>query len=118
MNLEKISAITIKVRDMRVSVRFYKNILGLETLYGGETAYFSSLCTKDAKHAILNLEQGNPTNNWGWIIFYVSDVDEFWAYLKQKGFNPDKPRDAQWGERYFHMLDPDGHELSFAQPLR
>ena len=28
------------------------------------------------------------------------------------------PRDAEWGERYFHLTDPDGHELSFARPLR
>ena len=27
------------------------------------------------------------------------------------------PRDAEWGERYFHLLDPDGHELSFAKAL-
>jgi uncharacterized glyoxalase superfamily protein PhnB len=27
------------------------------------------------------------------------------------------PRDATWGERYFHVTDPDGHELSFARPL-
>ena len=27
------------------------------------------------------------------------------------------PRDADWGERYFHLTDPDGHELSFARPL-
>ena len=27
------------------------------------------------------------------------------------------PRDAAWGERYFHVRDPDGHELSFARPL-
>jgi uncharacterized glyoxalase superfamily protein PhnB len=26
---------------------------------------------------------------------------------------PDAPR----GERYFHIHDPDGHELSFARPL-
>ncbi|MEC7657646.1 MAG: VOC family protein, partial [Pseudomonadota bacterium] len=25
--------------------------------------------------------------------------------------------DASWGERYFHITDPDGHELSFAHPL-
>ncbi len=31
--------------------------------------------------------------------------------------DPDQPRDASWGERYFHMRDPDGHELSFARPL-
>jgi hypothetical protein len=27
------------------------------------------------------------------------------------------PRDAEWGERFFHLTDPDGHELSFARPL-
>ncbi len=27
------------------------------------------------------------------------------------------PRDAEWGERFFHLNDPDGHELSFARPL-
>jgi hypothetical protein len=34
-----------------------------------------------------------------------------------KGFNPESPRDAAWGERYFHMPDPDGHQLSFARPI-
>jgi uncharacterized glyoxalase superfamily protein PhnB len=39
----------------------------------------------------------------------------FWAYLKEKGFHPDSPKDASWGERYFPIRDPDGHELSFAR---
>jgi uncharacterized glyoxalase superfamily protein PhnB len=29
-----------------------------------------------------------------------------------------EPRDAEWAERYFHLTDPDGHELSFARPLQ
>jgi uncharacterized glyoxalase superfamily protein PhnB len=49
--------------------------------------------------------------------FHVSDVDRFWAYLMGKGFYPDGPHDASWGERHFHMPDPDGHELSFARPF-
>jgi uncharacterized glyoxalase superfamily protein PhnB len=28
-----------------------------------------------------------------------------------------KPQDATWGERFFHMLDPDGYRLSFATPI-
>jgi catechol 2,3-dioxygenase-like lactoylglutathione lyase family enzyme len=43
MNVEKISAITIKVNDMARSVHFYNGLLGLKVLYGGESAYFSSL---------------------------------------------------------------------------
>jgi uncharacterized glyoxalase superfamily protein PhnB len=35
----------------------------------------------------------------------------------EKGFHPDSPQDASWGERYFHLADPDGHELSFARPI-
>ena len=117
MNIEKISAITIKVSDMRRLVHFYRDILGLKILYGREHAEFSSFCPADVEQTILNLDQGRAANNWGRIIFYVDDVDKFWAYVKEKGFNPDRPRDAQWGERYFHLHDPDGHELSFAQPL-
>ena len=55
-------------------------------------------------------------HDWGRMIFHVSDVGAFWAHLKQKGFEPNRPADASWGERYFHMDDPDGYELSFARP--
>jgi uncharacterized glyoxalase superfamily protein PhnB len=54
----------------------------------------------------------------GRLIFYVTDADALWNHLKHRGFNPEIPRDASWGERYFHVSDPDGHELSFARPLR
>jgi len=117
MNLKRISAVTLKVSDMARSVRFYHNLLGLELLYGGESAYFSSLRTADAKDVILNLEQGRPSDGWGRLIFHVNDVDEVWSYLQAHGLSPPSPRDAEWGERYFHVGDPDGHELSFARPL-
>jgi catechol 2,3-dioxygenase-like lactoylglutathione lyase family enzyme len=38
-------------------------------------------------------------------------------YRDVLGFHPEIPRDASWGERYFHMSDPEGHELSFARPI-
>ena len=34
------------------------------------------------------------------------------------GLRPEfSPHDGSWGERYFHIVDPDGHELSFARPI-
>jgi catechol 2,3-dioxygenase-like lactoylglutathione lyase family enzyme len=117
MRVEKISAVTLRVLNMKASVQFYRDVLGMELLYGGESAGFSSFRAKDAQSAILNLEQGRSVPGWGRMIFYVPDVDAFWAYLKQRGFDPARPRDASWGERYFHMSDPDGHELSFARPI-
>jgi catechol 2,3-dioxygenase-like lactoylglutathione lyase family enzyme len=117
MRVEKLSAVTFRVANMVESVRFYGNVLGMEIIYGGEGECFSSLRTRDAQYPILNLEQGEPVTRWGRLIFYVADVDAFWAYLLEKGFHPESPRDASWGERYFHMSDPDGHELSFARPI-
>ncbi|MBV8585151.1 MAG: VOC family protein [Verrucomicrobia bacterium] len=114
--VEKISAVTFRVANMDASVRFYKDVLGLEVVYGGEGSHFTSLHANGGG-TILNLEHGNASIQWGRLIFHVSDVDRFWAHLIEKGFHPDNPRDAAWGERYFHMSDPDGHELSFARPL-
>jgi catechol 2,3-dioxygenase-like lactoylglutathione lyase family enzyme len=117
MMVEKISAVTVRVLNMKASVRFYGDVLGMEIVFGGEDAFFSSLRAKGAEDPILNLEQGHSVPGWGRMIFYVADVDAFWEYLRGKGFNPESPRDASWGERYFHMSDPDGHELSFARPI-
>src|SRR5258708_1793243 len=55
--IEKISAVTLRVAHMMESVRFYRDVLGMELLHGGEDAGFSSLRAKDAQSAILNLEQ-------------------------------------------------------------
>jgi uncharacterized glyoxalase superfamily protein PhnB len=55
---------------------------------------------------------------WGRVIFYVDDVDAQHARACAAGLSPlFAPRDAPWGERYFHIVDTDGHELSFARPL-
>src|SRR5205809_6329962 len=106
MNVEKISAITFRVTNMKDSVRFYRDVVGMEIICGGEDGCFSSLRTKGVKDPILNLEQGNPVAHWGRMIFYVADVDAFCADLRGKGFDPETLRDASWGERYCHMSDP------------
>ncbi len=115
--IEKVSAITLNVADMESSMRFYREVLGLELLDGGPNAGFFSLRIPGTEFPIINLQQGRTAARWGRIIFHVADVDAFWTHLKEKGFEPDIPQNASWGERYFHMHDPDGHELSFARPL-
>ena len=89
----------------------------MEVLYGGEEAAFSSLRAGQAHSAILNLEHGATVTGWGRLIFHVEDVDALWKRLTDLGFKPERPQNASWGERYFHILDPDGHELSFARLL-
>jgi catechol 2,3-dioxygenase-like lactoylglutathione lyase family enzyme len=62
--IKKISAITFRVSNMKASVQFYRNLLGMELLYGGEQASFSLLRANDAESAILNLEQGDTVPRW------------------------------------------------------
>ena len=55
---------------------------------------------------------------WGRAIIWVADVDAVHRRAVAAGHSPEtEPADAPWGERYFHLRDPDGHELSFAKPL-
>jgi catechol 2,3-dioxygenase-like lactoylglutathione lyase family enzyme len=113
-----ISAITLATHDMPRAVRFYR-LLGFEMLYGGEDAGFTSF---KAGGAFLNLIAQPAERRWSWwgrVIFYDSDLDALHARLVAAGCRPDTaPRDAEWGERFFHITDPDGHELSFAWPLQ
>ena len=59
---------------MKASVQFYRDVLGVELLYGGEAAGFSSLRAKDAESAILNLEESNTIAQSGRLIVFVADV--------------------------------------------
>lgn len=114
LTIDSISAVTLGVRDMVRSVHFYRS-LGFVLRYGGEDASFTSF---HVGNGYLNLLAREPEGWWGRIILYVSDVDAMHQRVLAAGITPDfEPRDATWGERYFHVVDPDGHELSFARPL-
>jgi len=117
MAIESISAITLATRDMARAVAFYE-ALGFERRYGGPDAPFTSFAV-GAQHLNLTaLEDGAVGPGWGRVILYVEDVDAMHRRVRAAGFEPAfAPRDADWGERYFHVADPDGHELSFARPL-
>ena len=116
--IQGISAITLATHDMRRAVQFYR-ALGFVILYGGEDADFTSF---KAGSAFVNLIAQPAARQWSWwgrVIFYHSDVDELYARLVATGYPIEAaPRDAEWGERFFHVTDPDGHELSFAWPLK
>ncbi len=116
--IDSISAVTVVVADMARSVRFYDS-LGFERLYGGETADFTSYRVGDGYLNLGFRDDPGQVGGWGRTIFYVDDVDAMHEAAIGAGHVPEfTPRDAPWGERYFHLRDPDGHELSFARPLR
>jgi catechol 2,3-dioxygenase-like lactoylglutathione lyase family enzyme len=110
-----LSAVTLATNGMAASVRFYR-LCGFEMLYGGEDTGFTSF---RAGSGYLNLiAQAAEIRWWGRAIFYDDDVDGLYRRLVDAGVALQAPpRDAPWGERFFHVTDPDGHEISFAWPL-
>ncbi len=127
MNVQKISAVTLKVKNMRNEWQFYSKIPGLSLSYGGPVSSFTSFEIKDDNSnskSYINLEYTKGLRrdtNFGRIIIYSRNVDTLYDYFKHdKDIRrlitiKNKPVDGIWGERYFHILDPEEYELSFAQ---
>ena len=63
------------------------------------------------------------TEDFGRIIFHVENVDELYSYMKYNEYISksivfeNEPANAPWGERFFHIREPNGYQLSFAEPL-
>ena len=112
-----ISAVTLATPDMGRAVQFYE-ALGFSRTYGGPASPFTSFRAGRQSLNLMRVEDHGPAAGRARVIFYVDDVDAMYAHVLAQGFKPEAPpRDASWGERYFHLTDPDGHALSFARPL-
>jgi uncharacterized glyoxalase superfamily protein PhnB len=113
--IRSLSAVTLGTHDMARAVEFYRK-LGFVVRYGDDE--FTSF---EAGASYLNLIRAEPGKRWSWwgrVIFHVEDVDAIYRRALEAGLSPHAPpEDAPWGERYFHLTDPDGHEVSLAKPL-
>ena len=115
--LTGISAITLATHDMARAAAFYQ-ALGFVLKFGGPDAPFTSFQVGSGHLNLTSMPAGREWSWWGRVILHVYDVDAQYARAVSAGLAPEfSPQDGPWGERYFHMVDPDGHELSFARPI-
>ena len=130
-----LSAVTLIISNMERSCRFYSSIPGFNLIYGGgsKDSFTTYQIGKYKNITYLNLElknlpnddigHENNNNNFGRIIFHTDDVDRLYSYFKtDKSISSlilleNEPINAPWNERYFHIREPDGFQLSFAQPV-
>jgi catechol 2,3-dioxygenase-like lactoylglutathione lyase family enzyme len=144
MKVYRISAITVKVKDMEKSCSLYSKIPGFRLTYGGEPSdsFTTFEIGKGSKRTYLNLErteddEGSSDDSYkkpnlgktkggedfGRIIFHTENVDKLYSYMKNDEYISkyivfeNEPTNAPWGERFFHIREPNGYQLSFAQPL-
>ena len=122
----RISAITLLVKNMEKSCKFYSRIPGFRLVCGGTSDFFTTYEVGNDSKMYLNLELVNDDKkrDFGRVIFHTDDVDRLYTHLKNDdhilklGSFENAPTDASWGERFFHMRDPDNYQLSFATPIR
>jgi catechol 2,3-dioxygenase-like lactoylglutathione lyase family enzyme len=147
MKVYQISAITLKVKDMEKSCSLYSKIPGFRLTYGGKPSdrFTTFEIGKESKAATyLNLElieeeeendsydfykksnlggKSKWSEDFGRVIFHTENVDRLYSYMKNEEYISkfivfeNEPTNAPWGERFFHIREPDGYQLSFAQPL-
>lgn len=117
-----LNAITFVTENMAASLAFYRTA-GFGIAFGGPEADFTTL--RLGGETFLNLTalevrpgSGGSAVFWGRVIIHVESPDELHAAFASAGYQPHMaPSDAPWGERYFHITDPDGNEVSFARRL-
>ena len=128
MKVSKISAVTIFTKNMKNSCMFYSSIPKFEISYGGSDSNFTTFKVSQSPDMYLNIELQQQiiekaNNDYCRVIFHTEYVDALYYYLRNHDtfsslakFDT-KPTDAEWGERFFQVRDPDGHPIVFATPI-
>ncbi|PYS53756.1 MAG: glyoxalase/bleomycin resistance/dioxygenase family protein [Acidobacteria bacterium] len=113
----------VMVSDMERSVRFYRDVLGLQLRFQSpDWTEFEAGGTTLALHGggKPGLHQGQEQlAGTASIGFNVDNVDTVYENLKSKGARPVIPPTERQGEgiRLAVFLDPDGLAISFAQTV-
>ncbi|MFQ5913978.1 MAG: VOC family protein [Nitrospinota bacterium] len=116
------------VKDLKRSIRFYRDILGLPLVREGEQdARFTVGGFHFVIHQDLTPEEfvkwrANPNpSDRGWGVYLTlqsDDPDADYAHLKQHDLDfICGPMTMPWGIRMFLVHDPDGYVLEISKPL-
>ena len=99
--IKRIPYIRIGASDLKKSVSFYQDVLGLEKISEWPTG---------AIFDVAGVELGLELKAKPQIFLLVDDVDKAYQNLKNKGLKfVTEPRDQLWGGRTAPFLDPDGN---------
>jgi catechol 2,3-dioxygenase-like lactoylglutathione lyase family enzyme len=104
--------------DVRSAVEFYTSMLGFELI--GDHPGLKILERESARvHFLVTENVASSKSAKGGCCIYVDDVDRLYAEFAARGVAiAAAPVTRPWGYRDFSAIDPDGHELLFAQHLQ
>jgi uncharacterized glyoxalase superfamily protein PhnB len=101
----------LRVRSLTDSLRYYVDVLGFETEWGGEEGSTMASVARDGRSIMLcEGAQGQP-GTWIWI--GVDDIRPLYDRLSRRGAKiRQAPENRPWAYE-MQVEDPDGHVLRF-----
>ena len=116
--LNKIEGITLSVSDIKRSVEFYRDILGLRVNKESEDKVEFSRKDSTNTKLILELEKSESNQNKNSVIitFSASDLNTIYNNLTQQKVNFHKELSDDASGKNTIILDPDGYLISLTEP--
>ena len=111
----------LAVRDLKVSTRYYIDVLGFteDPIHADGWSFL----TRDSFRVMLGeCRDEKPASELGdhsyFAYWNVDDVDRFYQEIAAQGaLVTSKPSNKPWGLREFSLRTPDGHRITCGQPL-
>tara|TARA_B100000446_G_scaffold165936_1_gene168769 strand:+ start:435 stop:818 length:384 start_codon:yes stop_codon:yes gene_type:complete len=119
--------VLLNVEDVSAAIAFYGELFGFEVVQKFEennSIRWASL-SKDQTQLMLN-EHGERSNDRRRlsdshldVVLYigVTDLDEIWRRVDQKGYSPSQIEIEDYGLRQFGFRDLDGYEIAVTGPV-
>jgi catechol 2,3-dioxygenase-like lactoylglutathione lyase family enzyme len=119
--MPQLNAIGIVASDMARSIAFYR-LLGLDVPETPEVRHIDTFLPNGLR-LMLDSEDTIHSFNPGWVrargnqlglaleCASPAEVDELHARVAAAGFDAEEPFDADWGQRYCELRDPDGNPV-------
>ena len=106
----------LEINNLEESLAFYCEQLGLE-IEESDTAAEPPMATLSAGRLKITLVEQLETmlRRGRGVHFFigVTNVDEYYAELKERGVEVEAPADEGWGGRFITLEDPDKYRLFF-----
>lgn len=113
--------VTLRVKNMKESVEFYEEIVGLEvqkTFCIGEHKHFTFLGSGETEIELI-YDENAETIDMGQSIsfgFEVDNLEDKMAFIKAQGLSVHSgPFSPQPSIKFFYVLDPNGLKIQFVE---
>ena len=117
INIRTVNHIAIPIRDRRVSLPFYRDVMGLEvvpSMVDEPHVLWMRAADGTMVHLIEPVDGREPGFHNA---FEVADFDATLAALRERGIEfVSGPGERHDGQRYVFVLDPDGTRVEFTTP--